>query len=885
MQPQTIYLKDYQAPAFLIPQIDLYFQLDEEMTIVTATMQVQKTRSAGGPSAGKLKLDGENIKLRSLKIDGRPLATTDYEVTADSLTLLAPPEKRFELEIETELKPQNNTSFVGLYKTKKIFCTQMEAQGFRRVTYFLDRPDILSKYTTTIEADKNKYPMLLCNGDRLESSDLPNGRHRVTWQDPFPKPCYLFALVAGDLGLVKDTYTTLSGRTVDLEIYTDKGNEARCGHAMKSLKQSMKWDEDVYGLEYDLNVYMIVAVDDFNMGAMENKGLNIFNSKFVLADEQSATDAEFMGIQTVIAHEYFHNWSGNRVTCRDWFQLSLKEGLTVFRDQEFSSDLNSRGVKRIEDVTQLRNRQFPEDASGMAHPIRPSSYMAIDNFYTRTVYDKGAEVIRMLQTLLGREVFIQGVKKYFQLYDGQAVTTDDFIKAHEITSGRNLSQFKNWYDQAGTPTLTVREQYDSDRKELRLTVWQKTVDPVTQKNNKPYVIPLKYAAFSATGKPLALNLVKGEESTKGVLTVDAEENEFLFAHVSEKPVLSLLREFSAPVKLNYDATSEPTKDVLLFLMAKDSDSFNRFEAAQKLYTHFLRSLLTDVNANKTLNEDLALMAAMQQALVNLEHEDPAFVAKLLTPPSVGYFMQLCPGEKPNAIEKAYWFFFACVQKNLSTELQTAWQFCQIQKTTHPQRAADVRSLESVLLFYRTWGQDSQHLDFLNTAFQQAPTMTDVMNVLMVATHKKSDGLFENFQQKWKHDSLVMNKWFMAQALSWRDDALENVQALLSHPAYDKSNPNKIFSLIFSMISLNPLRFHRIDGAGYTFAADQILDVDQRNPQVAARIATCFNEWTQWHPELKTLAKKHIQRVHQHPGLSKNVFEIVDRALKMDQNAK
>ena len=889
MQPKTTYLKDYQAPAFLIPEIDLYFQLDEDSTIVTAKMQVQKTRSSGrssgGTAAQHLKLDGENITLRSIKIDGQPLAPSNYEVTPDSLTLFTAPESRFELEIQTELKPQDNTSFVGLYKTKKIFCTQMEAQGFRRVTYFLDRPDILTKYTTTIEGDKTKYPMLLSNGDRIHNADLPNGRHRVTWQDPFPKPCYLFALVAGDLGLVKDVYTTLSGRKVDLEIYTDKGNEARCAHAMKSLKESMKWDEDVYELEYDLNVYMIVAVDDFNMGAMENKGLNIFNSKFVLADEQSATDSEFMGIQTVIAHEYFHNWSGNRVTCRDWFQLSLKEGLTVFRDQEFSSDLNSRGVKRIEDVTQLRNRQFPEDASGMAHPIRPTSYMAIDNFYTRTVYDKGAEVIRMLQTLLGRDVFIQGVKKYFQLYDGQAVTTDDFIKAHEITSGRNLSQFKHWYDQAGTPTLTVREQYDSDRKELRLTVSQKTVDPVTQKSNKPYVIPLKYAAFSPSGKPLGLNLVKGEESTKGVLKIDAEENEFLFAHVSEKPVLSLLREFSAPVKLQYDALSEPANETLLFLMSKDSDSFNRFEAAQKLYTHFLRKTLADITADKTLSEDSSLMTAMKQALVHLDHEDPALVAKLLTPPSVGYFMQLCPGEKPSAIEKAYWFFFASVQKSLGTELQSAWQYCQTQKTERTSRAADYRSLESVLLFYMTWGKDFQHLDFLTKVYTQAQTMTDVMNVLMVATHKQSEALFENFLQKWKHDSLVMNKWFMAQALSWREDALENVRALLAHPAYDKTNPNKIFSLVFSMISLNPLRFHRPDGAGYNFAADQILDVDQRNPQVAARIATCFNEWTQWHPELKTLAKKQILRVHEHPGLSKNVFEIVDRALKMDQNAK
>lgn len=883
MQPQTIYLKDYQAPAYLIPKIDLLFLLNETSTVVTAKMQVHKNPAL--KTKQSLKLDGEQIQLLSLKINGQPLGKNEYQVSAESLTILSPPESAFELEIQTELKPQNNSSFVGLYKTKKIFCTQMEAQGFRRVTYFLDRPDVLSQYTTTIDADQKLYPMLLSNGDRIHSESLPEGRHRVTWRDPFPKPCYLFALVAGDLGLVKDTYKTLSGRVVDLEIYTDKGNESRCAHAMKSLKESMKWDEDVYGLEYDLNVYMIVAVDDFNMGAMENKGLNIFNSRYVLADEQSATDSEFMGIQTVIAHEYFHNWSGNRVTCRDWFQLSLKEGLTVFRDQEFSSDLNSRAVKRIEDVTQLRNRQFPEDASGMAHPIRPSSYMAIDNFYTRTVYDKGAEVIRMLQTLLGRELFIKGVKKYFELFDGQAVTTDDFIKAHEITSGQNLSQFKNWYDQAGTPTLTVHEQYDADRKELRLTILQKTVDPVSQKTNKPYVIPVKYGALSPSGKKLSLQLVKGEESAPGVLKLDAEVNEFLFAHVSEKPILSLLREFSAPVKLQYAPQSEPSRETLLFLMSQDSDAFNRFEASQKLYVSSLQNNMRNILANKPLTEDVALLSAMKQSLLEVQSEDPAFIAKLLTPPSVGYFMQLCPGAKPTAIETAYWFFFESVQKHLATELQTAWNLCQQQKVQHPERAADHRALESVVLFYKTWGQSPEHNDFLIQTYKHAKTMTDVMNVLMVAAHKKSNVLFEDFSQKWKHDSLVMNKWFAAQALSWRADALENVKKLLAHPAYDKSNPNKIFSLIFSMISLNPLRFHRIDGEGYKFAAEQILDVDQRNPQVAARIATCFNEWTQWHGELKQLAKQQIEKIHQHAGLSKNVFEIVDRALKMDQNAK
>lgn len=861
--PKTIYLKDYTPPAFLIPKIDLVFSLNEENTTVTAALTVQKTRSAAKQA---LRLDGEHMRLLEIKINDQVLKPTDYAADSESLTIFQPPEVAFTLTITTELRPQDNQSFVGLYKTKKIFCTQMEAQGFRRVTYFLDRPDVLSKYTTTIEADAKKYPHLLSNGDRIKHESLANGRHRVTWQDPFPKPCYLFALVAGDLGVVKDTYKTMSGKTIALEIYTDKGNEARCSHAMKSLKESMKWDEDTYGLEYDLNVYMIVAVDDFNMGAMENKGLNIFNSKFVLADEQSATDNEFMGIQTVIAHEYFHNWSGNRVTCRDWFQLSLKEGLTVFRDQEFSADLNSRGVKRIEDVTNLRSRQFPEDASGMAHPIRPSSYMAIDNFYTRTVYDKGAEVIRMLQTLLGRETFIKGVKKYFELFDGQAVTTDDFIKAHEITSGRDLTQFKNWYDQAGTPTVKVSEAFDPAKKELRLKISQNTLDPVTKKPNRAYVIPIKYSLLNS----------KGDESHQGVLEVNQEHQEFVFTNVPEKPILSILREFSAPIRLEY----EQSRTDLLFLMAKDTDSFCRYEAAQKLYTGSLLQGLGALHENRSLVEDEQLLTAMKHSLVNLKNEDPAFLAKLLTPPSVSYFMQFCANEKPSLVEQVMFHFFQSVQTALADELQQTLKVCREQKLQQPKRAADYRALEAVALFYQTWGPDSKHASTLESEYRKAQTMTDVMNVLMATTHKSSNTLFEDFYQKWKHDSLVMNKWFAVQALSWREDCLQRVKELLNHSAYDKTNPNKIYSLIFSFISLNPLRFHREDGAGYAFAAEQILDIDSRNPQVAARMATCFNEWTKWHPSLKSLAKAQIERVHGSSSLSKNVYEIMDRALKM-----
>ncbi len=873
--PKTVYLKDYTPPAYLIPKIDLFFNLLEDKTIVTAKTMVKKNQATS--NSAPLVLDGEHMILLEIKINDLKLDSTQYTLTSEQLTIHQPPASDFEMEIKTELKPQDNKSFVGLYKTKTIYCTQMEAQGFRRVTYFLDRPDVLAKYTTTIEADAKTYPHLLSNGDRTKQETVASGRHRVTWSDPFPKPCYLFALVAGDLGLVKDVYKTVSGKTVALEIYTDKGNESRCAHAMESLKQSMKWDEDTYGLEYDLNIYMIVAVDDFNMGAMENKGLNIFNTKFVLADEKTATDNEFMGVQTVIAHEYFHNWSGNRVTCRDWFQLSLKEGLTVFRDQEFSSDLNSRGVKRIEDVNNLRARQFPEDASGMAHPIRPASYMAIDNFYTRTVYDKGAEVIRMLQTLLGRELFIKGVQKYFEMFDGQAVTTDDFIKAHEITSGRDLPVFKNWYDQAGTPTVRVREHYDAEKKQLTLWLQQETVNPVTKQANKAYQIPIKYAAFTAQGTALPITLLKGAESAPGVLDLSQDQQEFIFKNVTEKPVLSLLREFSAPIKMEYEQNDQD----LLLLMAKDTDPFCRYEAAQKLYTKAWLKCVQQSRENKPLSIDSLLFEAMRKCLTSVKTEDHAFLAKLLSPPSVSYFLQFCADENPLHVENTFRYFVESVQKNLGSELQSTWDYLQTQTNLSVAKKMDLRALKGVILFYVTFGTAPAATELLQKEYSQSQTMTDVMNVLMSATHKTNcKSLFNDFYQKWKDDALVMNKWFAAQALSLREDCLENVQKLLTHPSYDKTNPNKIFALIFSFISLNPLRFHREDGAGYQFAADQILDIDSRNPQVASRMATCFNDWSRWAPGLKSLAKKQIERIHQTPGVSKNVFEIMERALKM-----
>jgi aminopeptidase N len=875
--PATVYLRDYQPPIYFIPQIHLDFDLYEDRTIVTATSQVEKSPKV--MAGGALQLDGSQLQLLSIKINGQELKSTDYTLTPEILQIWKVPEK-FELEIKTEIKPQDNKAFSGLYKTKKIFCTQMEAQGFRRVTYFMDRPDVLSKYTTTIRADKKKYPYLLSNGDAVRHADLPQGRHLVEWKDPFPKPCYLFALVAGDLALVKDTYKTKSGRKVDLEIFTDHGNESRCPHAMKSLKESMKWDEDTYGLEYDLNVYMIVAVEDFNMGAMENKGLNIFNSKYVLADTQSATDTEYMNIQSVIGHEYFHNWSGNRVTCRDWFQLSLKEGLTVFRDQEFSSDLHSRAVKRIEDVGALRTRQFPEDASGMAHPVRPPSYIAIDNFYTRTVYDKGAEVIRMLQTLLGRRTFIEGVKKYFKLHDGQAVTTDDFVKALEITAKKDLSQFKRWYEQAGTPTLSAKGSFDEGKQEFSLTLRQVCQNPVSKKFNEPYHLPVKIGLLNSKGEEFSLRLKKGHFASDNVLDLQLPEEEFVFSGISEAPVVSLLREFSAPVQLDFEQSE---KDLLL-LMEKDSDSYNRWEAAQRLFKSTILKAMDDIDGGQAPTISQKLIAAMGLSLQGEATTDRAFLARLLAPPSVSYLLQFCLPMRPALLEKAYNFFVLSVQKELKNQMLETYQKLDALKNMEEAEGLRVRALKQTLLTYITWGEDPGNTLLLKNAYLKAENMTDSLSALSLLAQKESseaDQALSSFYERWKNDSLVLNKWFTVQAQTLRKDALERVKKLHKHPHFDITNPNKLFALHYTFANNNPFRFHEKPEESYKFLAELIVEVDRTNPQVASRLATSFNDWTRWAPELKQVAKKQLQQMRDTPQLSKNVYEIVDRALQME----
>lgn len=879
-QPQTVHLKDYHPPAYFIPSVHLDFDLYEEETFVSAQLRVE--RAVTTPAKSPLILDGEDLELIEIQVNGKTLQISEYEIGDDHLTLVMPPPEAFDLKIKTKIFPQNNKSFSGLYKTKKIFCTQMEAQGFRRVTYFLDRPDVLSKYSVTLTADKAKYPFLLSNGHCTKIEDLDNNRHRAHWEDPFLKPSYLFALVAGDLGKVGSTFTTCSGRTIQLEIFTDKGNESRSHHAMESLKQAMKWDEDVYGLEYDLDLYMIVAVDDFNMGAMENKGLNIFNTKYVLADKTSATDSEYSAIQGVIGHEYFHNWSGNRVTCRDWFQLSLKEGLTVFRDEEFTADLNSRSVKRIDDVNLIRTRQFPEDASGMAHPIRPSSYLSIDNFYTSTVYIKGAAVIRMLETLLGHDVFIEGVKNYFKMFDGKAVTTEDFIRALEITSGRDLAQFKDtWYNQAGTPTISTRSSYDRDKHEYTLTLSQKTIDPVTKKENRPYIIPVNVGLFNTQGIEIHPN-VKGLKRVSGnTITLELTESEqtFVFTSVSQKPVASILRNFSAPVHLNHEASDSE----LNLLMSCDSDPFNRWEAAQRMYLKTILTNVENLQKNRTMTVPHNLLAGYSKNLAQSRTLDPAYLARLLQLPQLAYTTQFLKPFDVKNLEVSYIFFKQTLREHCLQQFKDLLVRLSEFPDDLSATAIQGRALKAVVLDILTCDGSSASVDQLSHAYFSAKNMTDSLNALASLSqihHPKAQKTLDDFKQRWKDDALVINKWFAIQVTSWKPSTFETVRSLEKDPLFDKTNPNKIYSLHMAFANGNPFRFHDRFTETYPWLADSILDVDQRNPQVASRLATSFNDWTKWSTDQQKIAEQQLLRLKSEAKLSKNVYEIVERALLM-----
>ena len=877
-QLSMIYRQDYRPADYFINQVTLRFELAESNTTVQAVLQM--TRNPHTTAVTPLVLHGQELQLQALSIDGRPLTDNDYQTDADSLTIHQPPEQ-FELIIVTRIQPKNNTSLEGLYQSSGNFCTQCEAEGFRKITYFLDRPDVMAVYTTTIIADKTRYPVLLANGNLIDSSELDDGRHWVKWYDPFKKPSYLFALVAGQLDFIEDHFNTRSGRDVTLRIYVGPQNINQCEHAMASLKKAMLWDEQVYSLEYDLDIYMIVAVGDFNMGAMENKGLNIFNTKFVLAKPESATDSDYHGIEGVIAHEYFHNWTGNRVTCRDWFQLSLKEGLTVFRDQEFSADMGSRGVKRIDDVRVLRSVQFPQDAGPMAHPVRPDAYIEINNFYTVTIYNKGAEVVRMMHTLLGVDGFRRGMDCYFARHDGEAVSCDDFVAAMEAANNIDLTQFRYWYSQAGTPELSVTGNYNQAQQTYTLTVSQRCPGTPGQTKKQAFHIPLAMGLLGTDGRDLPLQL-DGENSvsdaTSRVLQIDATTQQFTFINVPEAPVPSLLRGFSAPVKLQFDYSN----DDLLFLLANDSDAFNRWEASQQLIIQTILNLIEQRRNGITWALDKKLVAAFAQTL-SATNADPALLARIFTLPGQNDLAEQVTVADVEGIHLARQF----VQSELAQQLRDEFFACY--RANHKQGdydssgiASGKRSLKNRCLAYLATLDDvAESRALLLQQYQAANNMTDEIGALSVLVHcdwPEREPALATFYQRWQQEALVVDKWFSLQAMSLLPGTLHRVQQLLQHDAFALTNPNKVRGLIGAFAQGNPLHFHAADGSGYAFIGEQILVLDPLNPQVAARLMSCFTRWRKYDHARQELMRAQLKQILAVNDLSPDVYEIAAKSL-------
>ncbi|MCV3210429.1 aminopeptidase N [Mesorhizobium sp. YC-39] len=874
---QVFKLEDYRPNDYLIPETSLTFRLSPEATRVTAVLTVE--RRDGVMASAPLVLDGDGLTLLRIAIDGRDLAPADFLATPDLLTIIKPPATpRFQLLIETELAPARNEALMGLYRSSNVYCTQCEAEGFRRITYFLDRPDILSVYTVRIEAQHNEAPLLLSNGNPAGSGDLAEGWHYAVWHDPFPKPSYLFALVAGTLGKLADSFTTMSGRKVELGIYVEPGKEELASYAMDALKRSMRWDEEEFGREYDLDVFNIVAVSDFNMGAMENKGLNVFNDKYVLADQETATDADFANIEAIIAHEYFHNWTGNRITCRDWFQLCLKEGLTVFRDHEFSADQRSRAVKRIAEVRTLRAHQFPEDQGPLAHPVRPRRYREINNFYTATVYEKGSEVVRMIRTIVGTEMFRAGMDLYFERHDGQAATIEDFIKVFEDVSGRDLSQFSLWYHQAGTPNLTISSAHNPASGEFTLEIEQ-SVPPTPSESRKRLMhIPLAFGLVGTDGKPVAYRGVEGASVEDGVIHIRKRRHMVRFSGVAERPALSLNRGFSAPVTLSVEQKAEDQ----FFLAGHDSDAFSRWQA--------FNTLLTD-----------ALIAAFRQILGG---EQPAFTARLTglagkiagdetLEPAYRALALALPGEAdiardlgknidPDAIfegRQALAMAIAVANREMFAGLYD--RLADKDAFSPDAASAGRRALRNILLDYLSLLPGGAALAALH--FQSATNMTDRAAALTVLALRHSGSAetikaLADFEAKYRSDPLVMDKWFQIQASVPGPRTIEAVRALTSHPAFSMANPNRVRSLIGTFSSANQTGFHRADGEGYRFFAETVLQVEKRNPQVAARLATALRSWRSLEPGRQAKAREALLSIANAENLSADLRDIVERTL-------
>ena len=891
--PQPIFLKDYAAPDWLIDRVDLHVSIHEAYAEVRAVLACRRRPEAAADRP--LVLNGEELALQAVGIDGSALAPSRYLLTDDKLTVSgvdgAPLAAEFALETIVHIHPDKNTQLSGLYKSKDGYFTQCEAERFRRITFSPDRPDVMARFTCTVEADKARFPQLLSNGNLLETGDAPNGRHWAKWEDPFAKPSYLFALVAAKLDVFEDRFVTKSGRSVHCAVYVEPGKLDQCEHAMAALKKSMKWDEERFGLEMDLDIYMIVAVGDFNMGAMENKGLNIFNTKYVLARPDTATDTDYQNIDRVVAHEYFHNWTGNRVTCRDWFQLSLKEGLTVYRDQEFGEDVHSRAVTRVQEVRTLRIAQFPEDAGPMAHPIRPASYAEINNFYTATVYEKGAQIIRMIETLIGRESFRKGMDLYFTRHDGQAVTCEDFVSAMQDASKIDLTQFRRWYARAGTPRLKAEGQYDAAAKRYTLTLTQSLAPTAYEQRLKDADIPVEDGPLHM---PVALGLVLPDGSdaqlpgATRILSLTETTQNFVFDNIPAEPVASLLRGFSAPVHLEFDQTDAE----LAHLMAHDSDAFNRWEAGQRLATRVLLAGIAMGGHGDTWIPD-SLITAFARILDDVRNEaaDPGLAAEALSLPAEPVLAEevVARGDHidPEAIHLARLNLRRHLAQVLRDRFEAVWSDLAPREPYAPSgMQTGRRSLRNLCLAYLAESDagylQSSVLPRLLTQFREGGNMTDVIAALSTLANldvAERDASLEAFYAQWKDEALVVDKWLQVQATSRLSGTDVQVRRLMKHPAFDLKNPNKVYSLVRAFCGANPRHFHALDGSGYQLAADVIIDLQAMNPQVASRIARSFDRWKQFDTVRQKHARAALERIQACPDLASDVAEVIGNALR------
>ncbi len=877
---QATYLKDYTPPPWLVDEVELHIDLLPAATTVRAVLHLRVNPAAADP-AGVLRLDGRQLELLEIRLDGADLPASRWQVDDQGLTVTGVP-PRGRLETLVRIAPAANTALEGLYLSGGLYCTQCEAEGFRKITYYPDRPDVMARYTVTLAAERAACPVLLANGNHSAVGELPEGRHFATFIDPFPKPGYLFAVVAGDLALVEDHFVTASGRRVSLQIFVAEGRQGQCGHAMTALKHAMRWDEERFGLECDLDEYKVVAVDDFNSGAMENKGLNIFNAKGVLADPQSATDADYQWIEGTIGHEYFHNWTGNRVTCRDWFQLSLKEGLTVYRDQEFSADFGSRPVKRISDVRLLRTGQFAEDSGPMAHPVRPASYVEINNFYTATVYNKGGEVVRMLHTLLGADAFRRGHDLFIARHDGQAVTTDDFLAAMAAATGTDLGQFARWYSQAGTPRLEVAGHYDPVEASYTLTIRQSTPPTPGQPDKEPLLIPLAVGLLGPDGHDLPLQLA-GEARPGGttrVLRVSAAEETFRFVNLPAQPLPSLLRNFSAPVRLAFPYSDEE----LAFLFAHDSDPFNRWEAGQRLATRLLLAMVAAGQQGGEAPSPAAFIAAFRAALGD-PGADPAFLALALTLPAEGELADAMAVADPLAVHAAR----QLLRRQLAEALGAEFAACLAALSDSGPYAVDAaaigrRSLKNLCLAYLAAAGGAEAAADCLARCRAADNLTDRLAALVALAgmeRPEYDEALADFYAVCRDNPLVIDKWLNAQATSCRADTLPRVVALLDHPAFTLKNPNRVRALVGAFALANPAVFHAADGSGYRFVADRIIEIDPLNPQLAARLAGSLSRWRRYGEERQGQMRGQLERIRAQAGLSRDVGEIVGKSLRSE----